>query len=60
MIQDKSQLWVFCLVLMVLVLVVSPVKGADLLDSLKPDKVLLNGKIVTVDEDFGIAEAVAI
>ena len=60
MIKDKSHLGVFCSVLMVLGLVVSSVKGADLLDSLKPDKVLLNGKIVTVDEDFGIAEAIAI
>ena len=30
------------------------------LDELKPDLVLFNGKIVTVDEDFSIAEAVAI
>ena len=60
MIKDKSHLGVFCSVLMVLGLVVSSVTGADLLDSLKPDKVLLNGKIVTVDEDFGIAEAIAI
>ena len=60
MIQEKSHLGVFCSVLLVLGLVASPVRGADLLDSLKPDKVLLNGKIVTVNEDFGIAEAVAI
>ena len=33
---------------------------ADPLDALKPDKVLFNGKIVTVDEEFSIAEAVAI
>jgi len=33
--------------------------GADL-GVLHPDLVLLNGKIVTVDEDFSIAEAVAI
>ncbi len=39
---------------------VSALLGADLMDSLKPDKVLLNGKIVTVDDDFSIAEAVAI
>ncbi len=30
------------------------------LDQLKPDKILFNGKIVTVDQDFSIAEAVAI
>ena len=30
------------------------------LDELKPDLVLFNGKIVTVDEDFSIAEAVAV
>ncbi len=30
------------------------------LDELKPDLVLFNGKIVTVDVDFSIAEAVAI
>ncbi|MDA2933206.1 amidohydrolase family protein [Acidobacteria bacterium AH-259-D05] len=35
---------------------VSPVT----IEELKPDLVLLNGKIVTVDEDFSIAEAVAI
>ena len=33
--------------------------GADL-DVLRPDTVLFNGKMVTVDEDFSIAEAVAI
>ena len=33
--------------------------GADL-GVLHPDRVLFNGKIVTVDEDFSIAEAVAI
>ncbi len=33
--------------------------GADL-EVLRPDTVLFNGKIVTVDEDFSIAEAVAI
>ena len=30
------------------------------LDELRPDLVLFNGKIVTVDEDFSLAEAVAI
>ncbi len=34
--------------------------NAVTLDELKPDLVLFNGKIVTVDEDFSIAEAVAI
>ena len=33
--------------------------GADL-EVLRPDTVLFNGKMVTVDEDFSIAEAVAI
>ena len=33
--------------------------GADL-EILRPDTILFNGKIVTVDEDFSIAEAVAI
>ena len=33
--------------------------GADL-EVLRPDTVLLNGKIITVDEEFSIAEAVAI
>jgi predicted amidohydrolase YtcJ len=36
------------------------VEEAPLLERLKPDMVLLNGKIVTVDKDFTIAEAVAI
>ena len=65
MLKDKKRLLVLCPLLIVLGLYlsypgISPVMGADLLDSLKPDKVLLNGKIVTVDEDFSIAEAVAI
>ena len=33
--------------------------GADL-EVLRPDTVLFNGKIVTVDEEFSIVEAVAI
>ena len=33
--------------------------GSDL-GVLHPDTILLNGKMVTVDEDFSIAEAVAI
>ena len=34
--------------------------GPVTLDQLKPDKVMLNGKIVTVDKDFSVVEAVAI
>lgn len=34
--------------------------GGVILDSIAPDLVLINGKIVTVDADFSIAEAVAI
>ncbi len=34
--------------------------GSDVPDVLAPDMVLHNGKIVTVDEDFSIAQAVAI
>ncbi len=34
--------------------------GSAVPDALAPDLVLHNGKIVTVDEDFSIAEAVAI
>jgi hypothetical protein len=65
MTQEKKRLLVFCMVLILSGLSlsypgISSVMGADLLDSLKPDKVLFNGKIVTVDEKFSIAEAVAI
>ena len=65
MIRDKRRLLLFCPVLIVLGLYlaypgITTVMGADLLDSLKPDKVLLNGKIVTVDEEFSVVEAVAI
>ena len=34
--------------------------GPVTLDQLKPDKVMFNGKIVTVDKDFSVVEAVAI
>ncbi len=34
--------------------------GGSIPDSLAPDRILVNAKIVTVDEDFSIAEAVAI
>ena len=60
MIRHKELRSEFYLAVMVLSLLISPVLGADLMDSLKPDQVLLNGKIVTVDEEFSIAEAVAI
>ena len=34
--------------------------GASVPDALAPDVILLNGKIVTVDQDFSVAEALAI
>jgi predicted amidohydrolase YtcJ len=34
--------------------------AADLLDNLKPDLILYNGKIVTVDNTFSMAQAVAV
>ncbi len=47
----------FVVMLMFLITVVS---GATKVVDLAPDTVLLNGKIVTVDQDFSIVEAVAI
>ena len=41
-------------------LLVSTQCGSEIPSSLAPDLVLFNGKIVTVDEDFSIAQAVAI
>jgi len=41
--------------------ILTTVSGSPVtLDQLKPDKVLFNGKIVTVDKDFSVVEAVAI
>ena len=36
------------------------VYAADLMDMIKPDLILFNGKIVTVDDGFSIAQAVAV
>ena len=47
-----------CLVLTLALLALSC--GGTVPDALAPDMVLVNGKIVTVDADFSIAEAVAI
>ncbi len=48
----------FLIVLILAVLAISC--GGSIPDSLAPDRILVNAKIVTVDEDFSIAEAVAI
>ncbi len=47
-----------CLVLTLVLLALSC--GGTVPDAIAPDMVLVNGKVVTVDSDFSIAEAVAI
>ena len=51
--------WLTCSLGFVLLGLLAGCGGADL-GVLHPDTILFNGKIVTVDEDFSIAEAVAI
>ncbi len=51
--------WLTCSLGLVLLGLLAGCGGADL-GVLHPDTILFNGKIVTVDEDFSIAEAVAI
>jgi predicted amidohydrolase YtcJ len=46
--------------LMVTLIVVAAACGGSVPNALAPDTILVNGKIVTVDADFSIAEAVAI
>ena len=54
---DRS--WLTCTLGLILLGLLTGCGGADL-GVLHPDTILFNGKIVTVDEEFSIVEAVAI
>ena len=55
----SDRIWLTCSLGLILLGLLAGCGGADL-GVLHPDTILFNGKIVTVDEDFSMAEAVAI
>jgi len=60
----KAQLWKYFvngfLMSLLLLGLVGFAYAADLMDSLKPDLIFYNGKIITVDNTFSLAQAVAV